>query len=93
MTVGTAPIITSAGQISCRVLHDFNYIITSSHVGEPLYNVIGVLPKGLTFIEQDGGIGLITGKPTVLGVYNVTLKVTDDFGENSKNLKIIIHFL
>jgi len=84
VTTGILPIITSPGEISNEENYDFIYTITSN-TDSVVYNVIGILPDGLSFSDDK-----ITGSPTTSGVYNVTLKVTNPFGSSTKNLMITI---
>lgn len=87
LTVGTPPIITSSGTISCIEEDDFIYTITSSG-GYPTgitYSVTGTLPLGLSSSNY-----LITGNPTSIGTKIVTLHATNAFGESIKQLSISI---
>ncbi len=86
VTVDSAPIITSSGDITIQEYSELNYTITSSPSNDVVYNVIGILPKGLRFSDN-----MITGIPIVTGIYNVTLKATNYFGENTKTLKITVY--
>lgn len=86
VTVGSAPIITSSGNISINAYSGVTYTITSSPSVGVIYNVIGILPRGLRFSGN-----IITGTPMTSGIFNVTLKATNNFGENTKMLKITIY--
>lgn len=86
VSVGSVPIITSSGEITIQEYSELTYTITSSPSNDVIYNVIGILPKGLRFSDN-----MITGTPIDTGIYNVTLKATNYFGENTKTLKITVY--
>lgn len=86
VTVGSSPIITSDGEITIEEYSGLTYNITSSPSSGVTYNVIGILPKGLRF-----NVNKIEGIPIITGIYYVTLKATNNFGESTKSLKITIY--
>ena len=79
------PQITSATTASGRVGTAFTYQITATN-NPGSFNASG-LPAGITV---NVGSGLISGKPTVSGTYNVTVKATNASGTGSAALKITI---
>lgn len=86
VVVGSAPIITSSGEISINAYSASTYTITSSPSVDVIYNITGILPRGLRFSTN-----IITGTPMTSGIFTVTLKATNNFGENTKKLKITIY--
>ena len=84
ITIGNAPIITSAGEISSEQYSNFSYNITSISIAS--YKIIGSLPSGL-ILKVDN----IYGVPTISGEYNLKIQASNAFGSSTKNLKIIIY--
>ncbi len=84
--VGEMPIINSSGDwsIEQNKYDSFNISSTDSTTGVT-YNVIGVLPQGLSFSTN-----MISGNAIQQGEYYVTLMATNPYGEDSKDLKIIV---
>jgi hypothetical protein len=86
VNVGVPPIINSNASISCEQNSEFIYKILSTPSTGVSYNVTGKLPNGLSF-----KVDTISGKPTTTGIYIVTLKAINPYGENIKNLTITIY--
>jgi hypothetical protein len=84
VNVGDAPIITSGGEWIPEQNGYSSYTITSNF--SATYNVIGVLPQGLSF-----SVDTISGNPIQQGEYYVTLMATNPYGEDSKDLKITVY--
>ena len=82
---GLSPILTSPGQVISEQYSNFSYILRSSPSGVT-YSVIGILPEGLRF-----SVDTISGVPIYSGTWNPTIKATNSFGENSKELVITIY--
>ena len=65
------------------------YNVTLQSEGDKPLNWIvetGNLPDGLTLSED----GIISGTPTLEGLYNFEIKVTNEFGNNKKEFSILI---
>jgi hypothetical protein len=91
VNVGEQPIINSDGERSVEQNNYFYYEIDSTAGTGATYNVIGVLPQGLSFsINIIDGKSVITGVPIQSGEFYVTLMTTNSYGEDSKDLKITV---
>lgn len=75
VTVVVMPMITSSPTASVKVGTSFSYSITAS--GNPTSFAATGLPAGL---QLDSATGLISGVPTAVGVYTVTLSATSASG-------------
>lgn len=84
VNTGEAPIITSDGEWIPEQNKYYSYTITSTSNAN--YNVIGILPQGLSF-----SVDTISGNPIQQGEYYVTLMATNPYGEDSKDLKITVY--
>jgi hypothetical protein len=58
--------------------------------GNPSYNATG-LPRGLTVKRNGGNAGLISGTPTTVGTYSVTISETTSCGTATATLVITIN--
>jgi hypothetical protein len=85
LTVNQAPSLTSAPTASGQVGQVFSYQVTANG-GVTGFSATG-LPPGLTI---DPVAGLISGTPSAVGIYNVTLSLTNSFGTNQTALTLTI---
>ena len=87
LTVGTPPLITSALTAGGATGQQFStYTLTASGSAPITYNATN-LPPGLTF---DPNTHTINGAPSQVGVTNVTLTATNEYGNDTKILVITI---
>lgn len=77
--------ITSPSTASGSIYRDFAYQGTGT--GDPTWSVVGELPTGLTI---NPATGLIAGRPTVDGVFVVSLRAANESGIRAKTLTITI---
>lgn len=86
INVGVSPIITSSNEIIEEENSPVEYLITSNvDNSEVTYNIIGILPLGLTFDgEKIEGVGMLSGS------YSVIINAVNPYGYNQMKLKIII---
>jgi len=87
INVGVAPVITSDGEVVVEEYSLLEYGITSTLTSDVTYNVIGILPLGLSFDGND----TVSGVPLEKGSFDVTLKAYNYFGESLKKLTIVIY--
>lgn len=86
--VGTlpAPVITSAGTLEVSVGSPLSYQITATN-SPASYSVTGALPAG---VSLNAATGLISGTPTVVGTFNVTIGATNSTGTGTRVLTITV---
>jgi hypothetical protein len=87
----TKPVVTSPDPTFQVGTPAYYEITTSGYPSVPLgdLNVSG-LPAGLTFTDLGNGTGTITGTPTEVGTYNLTVTATNSAGTTHQTLKLII---
>ncbi len=79
------PTVTSAGTASVGVGHLFSYQVTASN--NPTSFSASGLPDGLSI---NSSTGVIIGRPTLTGVFPVTLTATNSGGTGSANLTLTV---
>jgi hypothetical protein len=79
------PVITSASAASATVGSAFNYSITAAN-SPTSYGATG-LPAGLNVNTTSG---VISGTPTAVGTYSVTISATNTAGTGSQTLSITV---
>ena len=80
ITAPPAPVITSATTKTGYQTFAFSYQITADQTVTSYALASGTLPDGLTL---DTATGIISGTPTTIGVYNVTLTATGATGTSA----------
>ncbi len=83
--VAPIPVINSVSTASGEVGVSFNYAITALNNPTGFF-AIG-LPAGLSFNPASGGV---TGAPLIAGVFNVTIRASNEGGTGSTNLVLNI---
>ncbi len=86
ITPAVAPVLTSAATATASANQAFSYQITAS--GTPTSFGAGNLPPGLSVNTVTG---LISGTPTVTGVYSVVLSATNASGTGSSTLLLTVN--
>ncbi|MEQ1862458.1 MAG: putative Ig domain-containing protein [Chthoniobacteraceae bacterium] len=81
-----APVITSPGTAPGNVGVAFTYQITASH-NPASFDLTGTLPPGLTFTA---GTGVLSGTPTTVGTYPLTMSATNPNGTDTVPLTVSI---
>jgi PKD repeat protein len=80
-----APVITSKTDVSGKVKKSFSYKVTATN--SPTSYSAKSLPNGL---KIDAKTGIITGKPSKNGVFNVEVRAVNKYEAGSKKIKITI---
>ena len=83
--LGTAPVITSTSNASAQVGGDFSYTIIATN-SPTSYGASG-LPNGLSL---NAATGVISGKPTQVGTYALTLEANNAGGTGTRILVISV---
>ena len=80
------PEITSSLTAEVQVNSSFSYTLTASSTATTTLNVATTtLPAGLTYSN-----GVISGTPTVVGTYNITLEASNACGTTTKTLVLTV---
>lgn len=79
--VGVAPQITSPVPVSAMQGKAFSHTVVASGSPAPTFSVTGTLPAGLTL---DRTTGVLSGTPSVAGVYNFTVVATNSIGTDTQ---------
>ncbi len=82
LTLGSAPVITSAASFRVLPGHYNAFSITSTGSPVPYLSESGTLPPGLTFSANSSGTATISGTPpaNTRGTYTVTVTATNGVG-------------
>ncbi|MDZ7775511.1 MAG: putative Ig domain-containing protein [Bacteroidales bacterium] len=80
------PVITNVLTRQTTINEPFSYSLTASGTGPIEYNAYN-LPAGLSF---DTGTSMISGSPTVAGVYNITLTARNSGGTTTETLVLTV---
>jgi len=87
MFVCAKPEVTSSGKFDFVMTEQHSEQLTSFGTQGTWSIVGGTLPAGLSL---DAATGIISGNPTVFGDFNITVKVTNDCGEATKEMLIYV---
>jgi len=88
LTVGQAPVITSASSASFTMSTAGAFTVTASGFPTPALSENGVPPAGLTFIDNSNGTATLSGTPSVgtAGTYIRTITATNGVGSNATQI-------
>ena len=92
LTVGTAPVITSASSTTFTVGTAGTFTVTGTGTPVPSLTEVGALPSGVTFVDNGNGTGTLAGTPaTGTGMsYSITFKATNSGGSTSQNFTLAV---
>jgi autotransporter-associated beta strand protein len=85
-TTGSAPVITGSSSASASENSSFSYTIVASNTPTS-FAITGPLPSGLSL---NSTTGVISGTPTQLGIFTITMGATNAFGSGSGTLQITV---
>jgi outer membrane protein assembly factor BamB len=81
---GTPAAFTSGDSSSATVGEPFSYSVTATGVPTPvLFATSGTLPPGITFTDDGGGNGTLSGTPTSSGDYTIVLNAHNGVGSDA----------
>jgi subtilase family serine protease len=80
------PVITSPDSVTTEINVALSYQITATNDPDS-YAITGTLPQGVTFNPTTA---LISGTPTEIGTFPITVSATNPVGVGTKNVSIIV---
>ncbi len=84
------PVITSSSPAYFTAGQNGSFAITATGSPAPAITEAGVLPAGVSFIDQGNGTALLQGAPTVSGTTDLTVTATNASGSTSQSLSVIV---
>ena len=90
LVVGLAPAITSASSDTVPPGSGFTFAVTATGTPTLALSAAG-LPAGVTFVDNGGGSGTLTGLNSVAsGTYTITFTATNGFGTTSQTFTLVV---
>jgi hypothetical protein len=85
LTVQTVPVITSANQVTFTVGRASTFLVTTTGNPAPSLSRTGILPAGVTFVDNGNGTATLSGTPMsgTGGVYPLTITASNGIGTNA----------
>jgi alpha-tubulin suppressor-like RCC1 family protein len=85
LTINAAPLITSGSTFLISVGVSINIPITTSGYPAPAINQVGLLPSGLTFVDNSDGTATLSGTPAsgTVGEYPISLTASNGIGSDA----------
>ncbi len=80
LTVGAAPLITSANAATFMTGAANTFAVTATGSPTPSLSESGALPTGVTFVDNGNGTGTLSGTPTASGVFSITFAAQNGIG-------------
>lgn len=74
--IGTEPVITSPDTVTLIVDRERTFAITTTGSPIPTITVTGSVP-GMTFTDRGDGVGLLSGTPTEVGTFELTVRASN----------------
>ncbi|MEO6122960.1 MAG: Ig domain-containing protein [Ilumatobacteraceae bacterium] len=90
LTINSLPTIISRNEVTFVVGKMSSFTIRSKGTPTPALTVTGQLPPGVSFSAAAAGTGVLSGKPTAIGTYSVTVTATNTVGSATQDLKITV---
>jgi Putative Ig domain len=88
LTVNEAPILTSHSSTTFTAGDYGTFTVTTHGFPAPALTYTGVLPAGLTFVDNGDGTATISGIPTADGSYPIVITATNGFGTVSDSFTV-----
>jgi large repetitive protein len=85
-----APLITSAGTATFTASQASSFTVTTTGYPAPKLTESGALPGGVSFKDNGNGTGSLTGTPTAVGGYPVTITATNSGGAVSQSFELTV---
>jgi hypothetical protein len=85
LTIGQAPVITSAGGTTFTAGISGSFLVRASGLPKPALSVESALPAGLTFVDNGNGTATLAGNAAARtgGIYNLTVTASNGVGSNA----------
>jgi hypothetical protein len=80
LTVGLAPVISSANKTTFVKGTAGSFTVSTSGYPTPSISETGALPGGVTFVDNHGGNGKLSGTPTSTGVFSISFTAQNGVG-------------
>jgi hypothetical protein len=80
VTVNTPPVITSGNSATFTVGAPGSFTVTTTGSPPPTITATGVLPVGLTFIDNGNGTATLSGTPASFGVFQINITAHNGIG-------------
>jgi Putative Ig domain len=91
VVVGTAPAITSPTGTSFSTGTAGSFTVTTTGYPAPTIGESGILPAGLSFVDNKNGTATLAGTPTAGGTYVLTVTATNHTGSTQRTLTITVN--
>jgi Putative Ig domain len=88
LTVNEAPVLTSHSSTTFTAGDYGTFTVTTHGFPAPALTYTGVLPAGLTFVDNGDGTATISGIPTADGSYPILITATNGFGTVSDSFTV-----
>ena len=83
LVVGKSPTFLSPASTLLTKGKPSSFVVRTSGSPTPLLTKSGTLPNGLTFTEKGNGTAVLTGSPTTVGTYSITITAVNGIGSGA----------
>jgi hypothetical protein len=86
----SARAVTSPTTATFRLGYASSFTVTATGAPEPQLSESGALPSGLGFTDQGNGTALLSGTPTQVGTFSVTITASANGADATQTLQIAV---